>query len=232
MDGGTLTVDQNGFLTGSKGIDGAAINAQKATIIIDGNAVIAGNMVADDNNGGAIWIDKSDLTIQGKALLAANQAGEKVFADTTPGDMAGVRNGGAIYVNAESNVTIAGESVLAGNVANADGGAVYVQGRLKSNFNQKKSVLTVKDNAVITNNRSENDKSAIHPQVRPDTNKDVNWKQFGGGGGGILSKDETVIDGAQLTGNYASDGVGALLITGHGVYTGAFKQYVYPLLKM
>ena len=121
MDGGTLTVDQNGFLTGSKGIDGAAINAQKATIIIDGNAVIAGNMVADDNNGGAI------------------------------------------YVNAESNVTIAGESVLAGNVANADGGAVYVQGRLKSNFNQKKSVLTVKDNAVITNNRSENDKSAIHP---------------------------------------------------------------------
>lgn len=70
---------------------------------------------------------------------------------------------GAIYVNAESNVTIAGESVLAGNVANADGGAVYVQGRLKSNFNQKKSVLTVKDNAVITNNRSENDKSAIHP---------------------------------------------------------------------
>lgn len=232
MDGGTLTVDQNGFLTGSKGIDGAAINAQKATIIIDGNAVIAGNMVADDNNGGVIWIDKSDLTIQGKALLAANQAGEKVFADTTPGDMAGVRNGGAIYVNAESNVTIAGESVLAGNVANADGGAVYVQGRLKSNFNQKKSVLTVKDNAVITNNRSENDKSAIHPQVRPDTNKDVNWKQFGGGGGGILSKDETVIDGAQLTGNYASDGVGALLITGHGVYTGAFKQYVYPLLKM
>ena len=116
MDGGTLTVDQNGFLTGSKGIDGAAINAQKATIIIDGNAVIAGNMVADDNNGGVIWIDKSDLTIQGKALLAANQAGEKVFADTTPGDMAGVRNGGAIYVNAESNVTIAGESVLAGNV--------------------------------------------------------------------------------------------------------------------
>lgn len=232
MDGGTLTVDQNGFLTGSKGIDGAAINAQRATITIDGNAVIAGNMVADDNNGGAIWIDKSDLTIQGKALLAANQAGEKVFADTTPGDMAGVRNGGAIYVNAESNVTIAGESVLAGNVANADGGAVYVQGRLKSNFNQKKSVLTVKDNAVITNNRSENDKSAIHPQVRPDTNKDVNWKQFGGGGGGILSKDETVIDGAQLTGNYASDGGGALLITGHGVYTGAFKQYVYPLLKM
>lgn len=77
MDGGTLTVDQNGFLTGSKGIDGAAINAQKATIIIDGNAVIAGNMVADDNNGGAIWIDKSDLTIQGKALLAANQAGER-----------------------------------------------------------------------------------------------------------------------------------------------------------
>ena len=231
---GTVTMI-DGFIVGSAGADGAAINAADATVEIAGQAVIAGNTAKGDGNGGALWVDNTRLTVAGEALLAGNRAGEEVFKDTTPGNMAQVRNGGAIYANASCEVTVAEQAVLAGNVACADGGAVYVQGRLKSETSKPESVLTVKDGALVTNNRSENDKSAIHPSVRPDTNKDVNWKQLGGGGGGIFSMDKTIIDGATLTGNYASDGGGALLLASYSDYTVGswpYPQYIYPLLQV
>lgn len=230
---GTITMT-DGCIVGSTGADGAAINAKKATVEITDQAIIAGNTARGDGNGGALWVDNTQLTVAGHALIAGNRAGEEVFKDTTPGGMAQVRNGGGIYANASSTVTLADNAVLAGNTAQADGGAVYVQGRLRNNGSQAKSVLTVKDSALVTNNRSENDKSAIHPSVRPDTNEGVNWKQLGGGGGGIFSMDETVIAGASLTGNYASDGGGGLLMASYALYSGTtwIDQYIYPLLKV
>lgn len=230
---GTITMT-DGCIVGSTGADGAAINAKKATVEITDQAIIAGNTARGDGNGGALWVDNTQLTVAGHALIAGNRAGEKVFNDTTPGGMAQVRNGGGIYANASSTVTLADNAVLAGNTAQADGGAVYVQGRLRNNGSQAKSVLTVKDSALVTNNRSENDKSAIHPSERPDTNEGVNWKQLGGGGGGIFSMDETVIAGASLTGNYASDGGGGLLMASYALYSGTtwIDQYIYPLLKV
>lgn len=230
---GTITMT-DGCIVGSTGADGAAINAKKATVEITDQAIIAGNTARGDGNGGALWVDNTQLTVAGDALIAGNRAGEEVFNDTTPGGMAQVRNGGGIYANASSTVTLADNAVLAGNTAQADGGAVYVQGRLRNNGSQAKSVLTVKDSALVTNNRSENDKSAIHPSVRPDTNEGVNWKQLGGGGGGIFSMDETVIAGASLTGNYASDGGGGLLMASYALYSGTTRidQYIYPLLKV
>ena len=230
---GTITMT-DGCIVGSTGADGAAINAKKATVEITDQAIIAGNTARGDGNGGALWVDNTQLTVAGHALIAGNRAGEEVFNDTTPGGMAQVRNGGGIYANASSTVTLADNAVLAGNTAQADGGAVYVQGRLRNNGSQAKSVLTVKDSALVTNNRSENDKSAIHPSERPDTNEGVNWKQLGGGGGGIFSMDETVIAGASLTGNYASDGGGGLLMASYALYSGTtwIDQYIYPLLKV
>lgn len=249
IEGGLLTMGQGehvveaqtgtvimtaGSIVGSAGANGAAINASDATVEVAGQAIIAGNTAQGDGNGGALWVDSTQLTVAGDALIAGNHAGEEVFNDTTPGGMAQVRNGGAIYANASSAVTLAEGAVLAGNTAKADGGAVYIQGRLKSAGSQTKNVLTVKDAALVTNNRSENDKSSIHPSVRPDTNEGVNWKQLGGGGGGIFSMDETIIDGATLTGNYASDGGGALLMASYSLYSNTTRigQYVYPLLKV
>lgn len=235
MDGGTLTMSEHGFLVGSEGTNGAAINAQNnAMVTIEGDSIIAGNTAAGDNNGGAIWVDKSILTIQGEALLAANQAGEKVYKVIDYGTMSSKNNGGAVYVQSESTVTVSENAVVSGNTAMADGGGLYIMGRLESS-NQAENSLSLTGNAVITNNRSENDKSDFHFTERTHASSEVKWRRYGGGGGGVFSMDHTSVNGAQFTGNYASDGGGGLMIYSYATYDSSDKklsQYIYPLLEV
>lgn len=248
MTGGYIT---NFYTQGS----GAAVSANtskddsaKIAIEVTGNAVIAGNHAK--NNGGALWARSHSKSIQarievsGNAVLAGNIAGGNSAYEKYPNThMADTANGGAIYAQKNCAVTLTGSSVLAGNVARADGGGVYISGRAND---KSENTLTISENATITNNRSENDRTkakptnrsaADHPAIKKDSNF---WKNVGGGGGGVVALDTTTITGGQITGNYSADGGGGIFAVGGWkamVLNDANAGYeekstVYPLLKI
>lgn len=206
-----------GAVSANSGNNGSAVN-----ITIDGNAVIAGN--ATKKNGGAIWMSSeakgtpATLTVSGNAVIAGNEAGSEPLTDLTKGTIATSQNGGGIYARKNCEVTITGSAVIAGNVANADGGGVYIEGHAKG-LTATKNLLTIEENATITNNRSENDRTAKHQKNRSTgpSNEEHFWKNYGGGGGGVFTQDETIINGGQITSNFASDGGGGILALGGNV---------------
>lgn len=226
--GGTLHMS-GGFITDASTVGmGAAISANNSAanpniqITIDGTAVIAGNKAA--KNGGAIWMSSevkdtpAKLTVGGNAVIAGNEAGDNPVAKLAKGTIATTNNGGGIYARKNCEVVITGSAVIAGNTANADGGGIYIEGHKKGSI-ETKNTLTIEENAMITNNRSENDRSAVHQTDRsqgPAGEADY-WKHYGGGGGGVFTQDETLINGGQITANFASDGGGGILALGGNV---------------
>ena len=214
-------VVSGGFLVGSRGKNGAAINATKADIAVKGDAIIAGNTAAgdddDNNNGGAIYASKSKVTIEGEALLAGNKAGKAALKTFNETSFDSTCLGGAIYAENGSTVTAQGNSVFSGNVAGGNGGAICLPDRLNTDYNQNTLVLA--ENVMLTNNRADNDKSASHiaGEIK---------KAGRGGGGAVFSGDKVTVDGATITGNFAADGGGGLMVT-------YFKYgYVEPLLQI
>ncbi|MEC4184507.1 hypothetical protein VJ918_06755 [Adlercreutzia sp. R21] len=240
--GGTFHMS-GGFITGAytEGL-GAAVSANNSAanpniqITIDGNAVIAGNKTV--KNGGAIWMSSeaawkpeaeessAKLVVGGNAVIAGNVAGEKPLAvdkdtkkdELTKGTIATTRNGGGIYIRKNCEVVITGSAVIAGNTANADGGGIYIEGHAKGST-ATRNKLTIEENAMITNNRSENDRSSKHQTDRSQgpANETNFWKNYGGGGGGVFTQDETIVNGGQITANFASDGGGGILALGGNV---------------
>lgn len=225
--GGTLHMS-GGFITGveAQGLGGAiSANNDKTkapiNITIDGTAVIAGNTTV--KNGGAIWMSSevknaAKLTIGGDAVVAGNVAGEEPLTNLTKGTIATTRNGGAVYARKNCEVTVTGSAVISGNTANADGGGIYIEGHAKGST-ATRNKLTIEENAMITNNRSENDRSSKHQTDRKQgpANEDNFWKNYGGGGGGVFTQDETIVNGGQITANFASDGGGGILALGGNV---------------
>lgn len=210
-------VVNGGFLVGSRGESGAAINATEANITVEGDAIIAGNTAAGDNNGGAIYASKSKVTIEGEALLAGNKAGEAALQTFNETSFDSTRLGGAIYAEKGSTVIARGNSVFSGNAAGGNGGAICLPDRLNTDYNQNTLVLA--ENVMLTNNRADNDKSASHIAG-------VIEKAGRGGGGAVFSGDKVTVDGATITGNFAADGGGGLMVT-------YFKYgYVEPLLQI
>lgn len=221
--GGTLHMS-GGFITGveAEGLGGAiSANNDKTkapiNITIDGTAVIAGNTTV--KNGGAIWVSSevknaAKLTIGGDAVVAGNVAGEEPLTNLTKGTIATTRNGGAVYARKNCEVTVTDSAVISGNTANADGGGIYIEGHKKGTASTNK--LTIEQNATITNNRSENDRMSVHQKDRSTgaPNESDFWKNYGGGGGGVFTLDETIITGGQITGNFASDGGGGVFALG------------------
>lgn len=232
--GGTFHMS-GGFITGAytEGL-GAAVSANNSAanpnirITIDGNAVIAGNKTV--KNGGAIWMSSevawgpkveessAKLVVGGNAVIAGNVAGEEPLTDLTKGSIATTRNGGGIYARKNCEVVITDSAVIAGNTANADGGGIYIEGHAKGST-ATRNKLTIKENAMITNNRSENDRSSKHQTDRSDgpSTEEHFWKNYGGGGGGVFTQDETIVNGGQITANFASDGGGGILALGGNV---------------
>lgn len=221
--GGTLTMN-GGFITnyattGSGGAISADSGERQTIITIQGNAVIAGNKAR--GNGGAIWAKSSSkenptqIVVSGHAVLAGNSAYERNENDDSK-ILATQGNGGAIYVHENCEVVLGESSVIAGNTALADGGGVYVRGHTMNS--DSKNTLSILDNAMITNNRAESDRSFFHPTDRTEpTNKAYEsgfWQNVGGGGGGIFTLDDTVISGGQITANFAADGGGGIWATG------------------
>lgn len=221
-NGGTVTMT-GGAIVNSKGTNGAAINAVGATVEIAGEAILTGNTAKGDNNGGAIYVDNSQLTLSGSALVAGNSAGTEVYKNCKDTTLAEVRNGGGVYAKATSNVTVKGNVVISGNVANADGGGIFFESHGSSV--EKSGVLALEGNVIVTNNRSENDKSDLHYKSREEGNEPISWRFYGGGGGGISAGGDTTINGAQITGNYASDGGGIFAYL-------KGSAYAYPVLKV
>lgn len=213
-----------GFITGvSAEGHGAAISANNKDtnapidIVIDGTAVIAGNSTV--KNGGAIWMSSETrgnaaLTIGGNAVIAGNVAGKSPLTNLTKGTIATTMNGGAVYASKNCDVTVTGSAVISGNTANADGGGIYIEGHKKGT--PSTNTLTIEQNATITNNRSENDRTSVHQKDRSTgaPNESDFWKNYGGGGGGVFTLSDTVINGGQITSNFASDGGGGIFALG------------------
>ncbi len=248
--GGSFTMT-GGFITNFYTIgSGAAISANnkaeklvQSTIAIGGNAVIAGNQAV--KNGGAVWLSSEskdvpvEFTIGGSAVIAGNIAGvEKSEQDK--GTIAVTKNGGGVYARRNCNVRLEESAIVSGNTAHADGGGIYIEGRIDSA--NTKNTLSISGNAVVTNNRSENDRSAFHPTDRSAENHPAGgsgdfWRNYGGGGGGIFTLDETTINGGQITGNYASDGGGGIHAIGGLNMKGAYGAsgtgtLLFPLIKI
>lgn len=195
-----------GFLVGATGDNGAAINAESSTVNIGGDAILAGNTASGDNNGGAIFAYNTDLSIGGNALLAGNTAGTEALRETKTDGFANRRLGGAVYAEGDTTVKLSDNAVLSGNVANADGGAIYLHGK-GTDKEVGSSTLEISDNVFITNNRALNDKTDDHQAGEKSNGGRL------GGGGGIFSLDAVTINNAQITGNCAADAGGGMVIT-------------------
>ncbi|WP_302961218.1 hypothetical protein [uncultured Adlercreutzia sp.] len=195
-----------GFLVGSTGDNGAAIYSEGATVDVGGNAILAGNTASGDNNGGAIFAYNTDLSIGGNALLAGNTAGTEVLKEVKTDGFADIRLGGAVYAEGDTTVKLSDNAVLSGNVANADGGAIYLHGK-GANKEAGSSTLEISDDVFITNNRALNDKTDDHQAGEKSNGGRL------GGGGGIFALDAVTINNAQITSNYASDAGGGMVIT-------------------
>lgn len=209
-----------GFLVGSTGDNGAAIYSEGATVDVGGNAILAGNTASgDNNNGGAIFAYNTDLSIGGNALLAGNTAGTEVLKEVKTDGFADICLGGAVYAEGDTTVKLSDNAVLSGNVANADGGAIYLHGK-GADKEAGSSTLEISDNVFITNNRALNDKTDDHQAGEKSNGGRL------GGGGGIFALDAVTINNAQITGNCAADAGGGMVIT----YVGWGK--VAPTLRI
>lgn len=219
-----------GFITNSKGVNGAAINSSESEITIGGNAILAANQatrptqissdLARDEQalGGAIYLDGGSLNITDNALLAGNEAGSTPLCESKASGFADERLGGAIYAKGGSKVEISGNAVLSGNVANADGGAIYLCGK-GGDKACSQSKLTISGDVYITNNTALNDKSKDHEVA-------TNPRGRCGGGGGIFALGDVSVNSGYFTANKASDGGGAIMIT----YIG--WEYTAPTLQI
>ncbi len=202
-NGGTVAIT-DGFIVGNQliGSNGAGICADGATVMLEGNAVVAGNSVQfngeeNSGNGGGIYAASSTVTVGGNAVVAVNKATEvnTGTAWTTKGDRPANQNGGGLYLTA-SNATVWGNALIASNGAQHDGGGIYCA--------TGSDELALAGAANVTNN---------HTLVRPDKyNENVkdNWATIGGGG--ICSSGLVTIDGASINGNRSADAGGGLLM--------------------
>lgn len=228
----SVTID-GGFIVGSGanenggGIYFKGADKKGSTLSVGDTAYIAGNVSGQEHNGGGIWATNCTLIVDGDAVIAGNKASQ---GDPSATVIASSRveypNGGGIYVEANSDVRIAGNAVIAGNRAAADGGGVYVKATLKKNGAIESTVcsnsLVLDESCCITNNQSDHNYASEHPTDNKTTAK---WNNYGGGGGGIFTGANTTINNAEITANYASD-------TGGGLYLPGEFQFVMPKIAI
>jgi hypothetical protein len=109
---GTVALENNTSVTGNEATGGGGgIGIFRGIAAVTGST-IAGNTAAE---GGGIYNDRGDLSIQGSSRIEDNRA----------------ENGGGIYVQEpvpSADISIFAPSVVVANMANTDGGGVYVAG--------------------------------------------------------------------------------------------------------
>ncbi|MEC4175167.1 hypothetical protein VIN30_01725 [Adlercreutzia sp. R7] len=228
----SVTID-GGFIVGSGakenggGIYFEGVTKEQSTLSVGDSAYIAGNVSGQKHNGGGIWATNCTLIVDGDAVIAGNKASRGDASDTViASSRVEYPNGGGIYVEANSDVRIAGNAIIAGNRAAADGGGVYVKATLKKNGAIESTVcsnsLVLDESCCITNNQSDHNYESEHPSESPEPRP---WNNYGGGGGGIFTGANTTINNAEITANYASD-------TGGGLYLPGEFKFVMPKIAI
>lgn len=214
IDGGFIVgsgANENGGGIYFKGAD-----KKGSTLSVGDSAYIAGNVSGQEHNGGGIWATNCTLIVDGDAVIAGNKASQGDPSSTVKASSrVEYPNGGGIYVEANSDVRIAGDAIIAGNRAAADGGGIYIKATLKNDGAIESTVcsnsLVLDESCCITNNQSDHNYASEHPAERPEPRP---WNNYGGGGGGIFTGANTTINNAEITANYASDTGGGLYLPG------------------
>lgn len=163
-----------------------------SSLTIGDTAYIAGNIVSEKNNGGGVWATNCTMVIDGNAVIAGNKASNGSASSVVVAqNRVKNSNGGGIYVEANSNVRIAGNATIAGNRAAADGGGIYVKSTATSLSKVCSNTLTLADACCITNNVSDHDYTKQHPTdgVTKADWKDY----AGGGGGIFSGGDTHIV---------------------------------------
>lgn len=214
IDGGFIV--GSGANENGGGIYFEGVTKEQSTLSVGDSAYIAGNVSGQKHNGGGIWATNCTLIVDGDAVIAGNKASQGGASEIViTSSRVEYPNGGGIYVEANSDVRIAGNAIIAGNRAAADGGGVYVKATLKKNGAIESTVcsnsLVLDESCCITNNQSDHNYKREHPSESPESRP---WNNYGGGGGGIFTGANTTINNAEITANYASDTGGGLYLPG------------------
>jgi fimbrial isopeptide formation D2 family protein/uncharacterized repeat protein (TIGR01451 family)/uncharacterized repeat protein (TIGR02543 family) len=149
--------------------DGGAIYAQATTISLAGASSVAHNQT-DTGNGGGIYLASGNTTaiLTDTTTVSANQAVSSHQADG---------NGGGVYVGSQAVLRLgAGASAgtggdafrgsFSGNVAQGDGGAIYLQAIADGDNSQAAADLQVEASTVATF-RSNSAGSLVKPLAAP-----------------------------------------------------------------
>ena len=215
---GTLTVNASNFLD-NQGLGSLAFSTNGAAIYNDGGLAVVNNSTFRGNRvfgtigvGGAIAVQGGDVTIRG-SRFENNRAPD----------------GGALYVNAGSTVTVT-ESIFAANEARF-GGAIETGGELQIDYSRlSANDATVGDGGAIwvvdgdldmtystlNGNTAAGNGGAIACAL---TNASIihstlNANQASGFGGGIYSECDLNLTNSTLSGNRGQGGGGAVYQAG------------------
>lgn len=223
-NGATLTV-KNVFLRNQGATDnGFAINSNGGTVQLD-NAHLIGSNAQGENLSGTVYANGGSVTLSDGAVIAANEAtgngggiwtsdanvrladgvvaANKALSKSTTNLTSNIQNlpsaglGGGIYAERGSTLFVQGTSLVASNDSQYLGGGIF--GRNGAT----KIYLTLIPTAQpsITYNKTE---------FTPNDNQQATLAAMGGGG--VCTLGALVMEGCTVTGNYAGDGGGGVMI--------------------
>lgn len=183
------------------------------------------DVVAEDNTvtsiGGAFNVQRGTLALDG-ARLAGNRArgggaivafnGEVSLADVTVVDNHAEQDGGAIRINGGADVTIDGDSRLAGNTAGDDGGAIATLPPQGIAEDDPEGTVTL-TSTTLDGNEAGRDGGAIRTSDGPIVLRNVTLSGNAAATGGAIATDTGDVDADSVTfaDNRAEDGGGANL---------------------
>lgn len=241
----------NGAAAHGAGVYVSGNESGKASLLVNGNAVIGGNIVdasvkiqngysGPDNknavpyNGGGIYLDCCEATIAGHAIVAGNKASAGPAVETKNDDayaksarnLVQKSNGGGIYLSSQVTLKLSGEAVIAGNRAARDGGGIYVYASKDNALHVPTNSLVIDGNdegVNLSNNEASHDMTDLNPGKDENGNGQTrNWQMTPMGGGAIFSMGNVTINGgAQFVNNKAGDAGGAIMLPQIGGYEAA-----------
>ncbi|QDT00006.1 beta strand repeat-containing protein [Adhaeretor mobilis] len=217
VSSGSVTIDNSTIRDNSANVDGGGILVTSGTVNVTGGSLIELNTASDD--GGGIFASTGTLVNIDGSTVSGNEADDKgggivvtgATLTVTGGSLvggdadailplesnkAGV-NGGGIFADASSVVTIDGSRV-SGNIADTDGGGIYVTG----------GTVNVMSGSSIELNTASDDGGGIFASTGTLVNIDgstVSGNEADDKGGGIVVTGATLnITGGSVVGGDAS----------------------------
>ncbi len=175
-----VTITNSFFDNNSSRRDGGAISAAAGTLSID-SSTFTNNQVTDqganDGNGGAIWTSGATLVVERSDIQNNNAPtrGAGVFVAASPG---------AVRI-VDTNISNNDVGALPGDMANGDGGGLYIAG---GNL----SVAIVRSTLANNSTRDEGGAMATNGTVTI-LNSTISGNSAGDRGGAIVEQSGTVV---------------------------------------